>query len=427
MRVMIVGASGLIGSAVAARLASHGNTVVAVARTRADTGLLPAIHVQMDVAVAQVSDWLPHLRRIDAVVNCAGILQDTPWESTSAVHADGAAILFQACEMAGVRRIIHLSAVGLDHEAPTDFSRTKRVGDEALMASKLGWIILRPSVVIGRAAYGGSALLRGLAALPICPIVPNTGALQVIHLDDVVDAIVFFLRPDAPSQLVLELVGPKRWSFDELVRLFRRWLRLPAATSVALPGAIATVLFKLGDIASLLGWRPPIRSTARREIARGAVGDPAPLERLGLAPRDLEHALVAEPSSVQERWFAKLYLLKPLVIGVLSVFWIATGAIALGPGFGPAMALMRETGAGESISALGVIAGALVDLAIGLAIAFRPSSRYGLLAALAVSLAYLIFASFLVPRLWSDPLGPLVKLGPILVCNLVALAILTDR
>lgn len=74
-----------------------------------------------------------------------------------------------------------------------------------------------------------------------------------------------------------------------------------------------------------------------------------------------------------------------------------------------------------------MIAGALVDLAIGLAMAFRPSSRYGLLAALAVSLAYLIFASCLVPRLWSDPLGSLVKLGPILVCNLVALAILADR
>jgi hypothetical protein len=131
MRVMIVGASGLIGSAVAARLASHGNTVVAVARTRADTGLLPAIHVQMDVAVAQVSDWLPHLRQIDAVVNCAGILQDTPWESTSAVHADGAAILFQACDMAGV--IIHLSAVGLDHDAPT--ARRARSGQLCLKVS----------------------------------------------------------------------------------------------------------------------------------------------------------------------------------------------------------------------------------------------------------------------------------------------------
>jgi hypothetical protein len=144
-------------------------------------------------------------------------------------------------------------------------------------------------------------------------------------------------------------------------------------------------------------------------------------------PRELEGDLIAEPSSVQERWFAKLYLLKPLVIGMLSLFWIVSGGIALGPGWERAVAIMRATGAGDRISVLAVIAGALTDLVIGFAIAFRPTSRQALFAALAVTIAYPTLASFLFPSLWADPLGPLVKLGPVLVCNLVALAILEDR
>ncbi len=427
MRVMIVGASGLIGSAVAARVTSHGTTVVAVGRSRTDLGLISSVQVQMDLATAKASDWLPHLRQVDAVVNCAGVLQDSPWESTRSVHVAGAAALFQACEMAGVRRVVHLSAIGVDREAPTGFSTTKLAGDRALMGYDLDWVILRPSVVIGRAAYGGSALLRGLAALPLLPAMPHTGPLQVIHLDDVVDAIVFFLRPEAPSRRVLELVGPKCWSFDDLVRLFRRWLRWPAAPSFALPGVVSLVLVKLGDIASLLGWRPAIRSTAHREIARGAVGDARPMQELGLKSRDLEAALMAEPSSVQERWFAELYFLKPLVIIVLSLFWIATGLIALGPGWDQSMTLLRNGGIGERVAALAVVGGGFVDITIGVAIAFRPSSRHGLFAALIISLIYVILGTHLLPRLWADPLGPLLKVGPILVSNLLALAIFEDR
>jgi uncharacterized protein YbjT (DUF2867 family) len=285
----------------------------------------------MDVAAAtEVSDWLPHVRDVDAVVSCAGVLQDSPGDSTIGVHVNGVSALFHACEVAGVYRVVHLSAVGVDRETPTEFSRTKLAGDNALMELDLGWVILRPSVVVGRAAYGGSALFRGLAALPIEPVMANTGPLQIVNLDDVVDTIVFFLRPDAPSRQVFDLVGPRSWSFDEVVRLFRKWLRWPPARAWQVPNALAAVLFKAGDLISLLGWRPPIRSTARREILRGAVGNPEPLAALGIRPKDLEAALIAEPASVQERWFAQLYFIKPLVFVVLVLFWVSTGLIRWG-------------------------------------------------------------------------------------------------
>ena len=65
----------------------------------------------------------------------------------------------------------------------------------------------------------------------------------------------------------------------------------------------------------------------------------------GLVPRSPDAALAAEPASVQERWFARLYLLKPVVLLVFGLFWIVTGLVTLGPGFAAAEAQMSETGA----------------------------------------------------------------------------------
>jgi uncharacterized protein YbjT (DUF2867 family) len=360
-------------------------------------------------------------------VNCAGALQSGPGDSLSGVHEKGPAALFAACEAAGVRRVIHFSAIGVDRETPSSFSQTKLRGDEVLKQRNLDWVILRPSVVVGRASYGGSALFRGLAALPILPEMPETGPLQIVQLDDVVQTVIFLLQPEAPSRISLELAGPERLAFSDVVEHYRRWLGWRPARRWAMPGWLAGTMYRLGDFAGLLGWRPPIRSTARREITRGAVGNPAEWSRLtGIAPRSLSAALVAEPASVQERWFAGLYFLKGLLFVVFPLFWIMTGVISLGPGYGIGVSLMEEGGAG-ALAGPSVVAGALADILIGVAIAVRRTSRLGLYAALAISIFYVIAGTILVPRLWADPLGPMLKIWPILVLNLIALAVVEDR
>lgn len=427
--MLITGATGLIGSAVLARLRGEGHEVVAVVRSvdAAARRLAASRLIQLDISHStRPEQWLPHLTAIDAVVSCAGVFQDSPRDSTTGVHVEGAAALFSACEQAGVRRVIHISAVGLERTA-TAFSRTKLKGEAALMARDLDWVILRPSVVVGRAAYGGSALMRGLASLPVLPLVPDSGPLQIVQLDDLTRTIAFFVRGGAPTRQVLDVVGPGSLAFRDVVAAYREWLGWRPAKVVQLPRWAADAMFRLGDFAGWLGWRPPMRSTAKREIIHGAIGDPTAWTRLtGISPQSLRAALAAEPASVQERWFARLYFIKPLIIGVLTLFWIATGLISLGPGFEESVQLARQAGGGD-LAPAAVAVFSLVDIALGIGAAVRRTARPSLYAMLAVTLAYVAAGTLLLPGLWIDPLGPLLKTLPILALVLVALAILPER
>jgi uncharacterized protein YbjT (DUF2867 family) len=427
MRVLVAGSSGLIGTAVCARLVAAGHDVVRVSRRRPDrAGMGETVVIDMANALAP-EDWTHALQGVDAVVNCAGVLQDSPREHTTKVHTTAAAALFRACEQAGVRRVVHFSAIGVDREQPSAFSASKLAGDEALMTFGLDWIILRPSVVLGRPVFGASALFRGLAALPLLPCMPDTGRLQVVQLDDVVETVIFFLRPDNPSKVALELAGPDAFTMEEVVAHYRNWLGWRPARAFVLPRWTARLLYRLGDAASLLGWRPPLRTNAALEIGRGATGDPAPWTAVtGIEPKGLAAALATNPSTVQDRWFAGLYFIKPAIFTVLPFFWIMTGIISLTTGWESGVQLLIVT-AVSALAAPLVVAGALADMIVGALIAFRRTARLGLWGAIGICVFYALAGTVLRPDLWNEPLGPLMKILPIFLLHLVALAILEER
>jgi uncharacterized protein YbjT (DUF2867 family) len=427
MRVLVTGASGFIGSAIAARLNALQCEVIAV--THRSNTATPAAwrHVQRDLAHSVKKDWLELLEGVDAVVNCIGALQDAPGTSVHRLHHTGLRELFEACLEAGVRRVIHFSAIGVDRATPSEFSASKLAGDTVLSRLDLDWVVLRPSVVVGPAAFGGSALFRGAAALPIVPELPETAPLQIVQLDDVVKTVVFFLNPQSPSKVAIEVCGPERCTFNDVVAVYRRWFGWPPARPFNVPALFGDIPYRMGDVLGWLGWRPAIRSNARLEITRGATGDARPwIELTGIRPETLSEALAARPPSVQERWFAQLYFTKFLVFLTLVLFWVGTGLVSLGPGFDIGMHYMRAAGV-EQVAPLGIVLGAVADILIGIGIAFRRSCRIALYGALAVSTFYAVAGTILLPGLWFDPLGPMLKIWPIMALLVVALAIRTDR
>jgi uncharacterized protein YbjT (DUF2867 family) len=425
-RIVVVGATGLVGTEVVARLAALGHAVTGVARSVPRTvGVVT--WQRMDLAKAGAADWDSVLRGAEVVVNCAGALQDSPADDLGGVHTKGLAELVAACRRGGVARLIHFSAMGVGGEGPTTFSRSKSAGDEALMASGIDYVILRPSVILGHPAGGASALIRGLAGLPLLPVMPETGPLRPVALDDILETVLAYIDPRRPGRVVLDMSGPETLSFVELVRLNRRWLGLPPAREVAVPAVLAALAYRFGDAASQLGWRPAVRTTARLEVARGAAGDSRVwTEATGIIPRRIEAVLQARPPSVQDRWFARLYMLKPVIFVSLFLFWVGSGLASLGPGYGGGVAMMREAGTGW-LAPLIVAGGGIADLVVGVGIAWRRTTRRALQAGIAVTSAYAVAGTVLTPALWLDPLAALLKTLPIVALTLAALAILEER
>jgi hypothetical protein len=129
---------------------------------------------------------------------------------------------------------------------------------------------------------------------------------------------------------------------------------------------------------------------------------------------------------VQERWFGRLWLLKPLVVGGLALFWLVSGLVGLAR-FDAAASVLTARGIGPGLAGAAVAAGIALDLALGAAMLVRRTMPLAALAMVGGTLAYLAAGTLLAPDLWADPLGPFVKTLPAALLALVALALAAER
>lgn len=424
-RILVLGAGGFVGSHVAAAMARAGWSVRAGAR-RPDEALRrsPAYDwVRADFNdLTEPAAWAPLLEGVNAVVNCVGVLQDGAGDSNALAHVSGPRALIAACEKGGVLRVVHISAVGADDAAGTAYGRTKAETERLFAASALDWVILRPSLVVGRAVFGGTGLIRALAAFPLAiPVMGGDQRFRPVAMDDLCAAVVAALGPGAPTRLVLDVAGPESLTLADILKLYRGWLGLKPAPTLRVPTALAWPVIALGDLAGRLGWSSPLRSTAVRQMNHGVEGDPdAWTTALGVRPRTLSAWLSETPASVQDLWHARLWVVRPVAIVTLSLFWIVTGLISFGPGWPAALALLAEGGYGAAAPAV-VWLGALLDVILGLALLVRPWTARVAIFMVMSTVGYLIAATISLPHYWIDPLGPWLKVLPMMaLCLFVA-------
>ena len=297
MNILLTGANGFIGRYLLARLVGAGHRVVTAVRRPAETDRL--LRERISIAVDLNRDirpevWLPRLAGIDAVVNCAGVLQSRPGQSITAIHATAPIALFTACQRTRVRRVIQISAISAEPAAGTAYALSKRVADDFLAATDLDWVILRPSLVYAAGAFGGTALLRALAALPLATPVIGGGrqVFQPIHVDDLSATVLTVLDRPALRHLVLDPVGPDTLTMREMLIDLRAWLGLPPARIVEVPTALVRGAARLGDVAG-----GTINTTALRQLTFGNTGDPGVFTKLaGIQPQRWRDMLLAQNS-----------------------------------------------------------------------------------------------------------------------------------
>jgi uncharacterized protein YbjT (DUF2867 family) len=428
--VAVLGANGLIGHALALDLKRRGIGMRGYARhfTPAQRQALGAAVQETPLLTLPQAALATLLEQADLVINTIGILQGT---DSNQVHREFASRLASVCA-ASEKLLVHISIPGQERDDRTLYSRSKREGEHAIIASGAPYVILRPGFVIAPAAYGGSALIRALAVLPLdLPARERHAPFAATAIDDLCKTVAHILirwrEGETDWRESWDVMEESPGTVGDILAAFRAHLGGPKPL-LTLPGWMLTLGGWMGDLAEGLGWKPPIRSTALREMRRGVRGDPHFWSRdTGITPRPARDAVAEISATLQERWFARLYLLKALALATLVIFWVASGTIALTMAFIPARQILLQHGFSFGLAHGVTIVSSVLDISVGLSIAFRRTCRAGLVAGILVSLGYMAGAAILTPDLWAEPLGALVKTGPGIVLMLFCLAVLEDR
>jgi len=431
--ILVLGGSGLIGRYIAEDLRLRGFTVTAVARRYTASQRISADDLEMPI-IRLTADQLARLmteRKIQMVINCLGVLQDGPGMDTAAVHRDFTARLLAAIAATTQPiQFVHISIPSGADGDRTAFSKTKRDAERLIAEAGVGSTILRPGFVVAPAAYGGSALIRALAALPIADLPSDLASrqFQPVAVDDIAATIAWLCEHGGNSHRAWDLMQPEPVTLGMVVDRYRTFFGTDRSTRIRLPAFLLDLGAMLGDATARLGWTPPVRKTAIAELRRGVSGDPAPwIAATGIAPQTLAQMINRRSATIQDKWFARLFLLKPVIFVSLVLFWIVSGFIALFVSYDAAAGILTAHNFPPALVAPVTVGTSLMDMATGVLIAFRRTSAIGLIWGILASLGYMFGAALLTPDLWIEPLGALVKTGPAIVLMLVALAMLDNR
>lgn len=384
MRILVLGATGFIGRRLATGLTASSHTVAA-----------PRVDFARATAAA---DWMDAVRGMEVVVNAVGILRERGKQTFAALHDAAPRALFAACQAAGVRRVVQISALGADAGASSRFHLSKKRADDFLAQSRLDWVIVRPSLVFGPG--GASArLFAMLASLPLVPL-PGEGdqRVQPVHVDDLVDLLLRLVEWRAPLRLVVPAVGAREVTVREWLGVLRAQMALPPARFARVPLPLV-----------------PLDRETLGMLERGNTASAAAMgEILGRAPRDIT-TFVASGEALALR--ARLDWLLPVLRFSVAVVWVAGGSASLAYPLEESLALLQRVGLEGVPARTALYGGALLDILLGIGVyALAPPDRQWLWRAqLALLAIYSAIISWWLPEFWLHPFGPLVKNIPLAV------------
>lgn len=218
----VFGGSGFVGQHIVAALSAAGWKIrVAVRNPRRAESLkksYPAVET-IKSNITSYEEVLQAIKGADAVINCVGILAKNGAQNFYNIHIEGAGLIAKASHDAGVKHLVHISAIGAHHNGPALYAKTKALGEQAVLAHFPTAVILRPSIVFGAE---DSFFNRFAAMTQLSPFLPAIGGggmtFQPVYVDDVAGAVMAALSDKARAGTIYELGGPEILSFKELLQ-----------------------------------------------------------------------------------------------------------------------------------------------------------------------------------------------------------------
>ncbi|MBC7669977.1 complex I NDUFA9 subunit family protein [Caulobacter sp. DWR2-3-1b2] len=290
--VTVFGGSGFVGGQVVRQLAKAGHRVRVAVRN-------PNLAYKMRMLgdVGQIEVVQANLRNVDSVaraldgaeaaVNLVGVLFEAGRQQFQTLHVMGAKTVAEQAKAAGVKRLVQISAIGADANAPSKYARTKAAGEAAVREAFPGAVVIRPSIVFGADDKFFNKFGQMAALFPALPLIGGGETkFQPVYVGDVAAAVAKAVASPAAEGLTYELGGPVVYSFKQLLEMILRETgrnRLLAP----IPWFAASFIGKVGDLSPLT---PPLTSDQVESLKADNVADKGlpGLAEMGVVPTTVE-------------------------------------------------------------------------------------------------------------------------------------------
>ena len=229
--ILLIGGNGFVGRVLAAQLQSRGYSVLLPTRNLAsarELRMLPKVHVE-DANIHEFDELQNLCSRIKvggAVINLVGVLHDKTAKPYGKVfksaHVDLPGNIITAMQMHGLKRYLHMSALGADVQGPSMYQRSKGDGEKVVKSSNLDWTIFRPSVIFGAQDQFINLFSKLTKLLPVMPLANYQAKFQPVSVDDVATAFSKALQMPQTIHQTYDLVGPTVYTMKEIVEFAAR-------------------------------------------------------------------------------------------------------------------------------------------------------------------------------------------------------------
>lgn len=416
MKVLVVGATGFIGSRLVTALVAGGHEVRCASRQRPQS--MECEHwVPLDYSRLPTPMVLREtVSGRQVVINAVGILRESGRQTFNALHDQGPRALFAACVAAGVPRIIQISALGATADAASRYHRSKYEADRYLMETPTDWAIVQPSLVYGP---GGTSarLFDTLASLPVM-LLPGDGVqrVQPVHVDDLTATLLRLVESPATLQCALPVVGPSPVSLREFLVGLRAALGEPRARELRVPGGLMATIARVGDHLP----NGLLDTETLDMLERGNTADASSVRQwLGRDPRPVSRFIPAAEAGMHRRAAALTWLM-PLMRAGVAAMWFAAALVSLGPYPIPdSLARLQSVGASAGWAPILLVGAIAFDFVMGVLSLWPRRPRWLWSAQILLVLAYTAIITWKIPEFWLDPFGPIAKNIPILTLLLL--------
>ena len=285
MKVYLTGATGFVGRHMLERLLAEGHAVRAAVRDPQKASLAKRAKIEFVAGdIVEGTGLDQGMQGCDAVIHLVGIIVEKGTNTFERVHHLGTRNVVEAAKRTGIKRFVHMSALGVRANGVAPYQTTKWKGEEEVRQSGITFCILRPSLIFGEGDGFVTQMMATMRSAPLLRPVPGDGTpkFRPIAVEDVTTCFERALTYEAATNQTVELGGADELTLNEVLEEIARCagVRKPAV-HIPMP-----VMMAGATVALKLLKNPPVTVDQLRMLREGSTCDIGPMKRIfGVNPR----------------------------------------------------------------------------------------------------------------------------------------------